>query len=311
MYANGALCLVAAALVSAAPAGCACSRVAPAPQPQVLFDEFSHRDRGALASHGWILRNVPGWPGVSGATWSEESLLLLPDPERPGNRFLRLTATTDGTAASTRQSQICHQRKYLAGTYAARVRFTDEPLAGPSGDQLVESFYTISPLVAPMDPAFSEIDFEYLPRGGWGQGGPFLVTNTWETASPPPNFKMDNAVTKHLGSQAGWRTLVFQVHEGKVRFFVDGRPVAEHGGRHYPESFMSINFNLWFIQGGQRSGATPRTYHEDIDWVFHRAGALLSPGEVERQVAAFRQQGIAFRDSVPARVPPLPSPCDL
>mgnify|MGYP003694706801 CR=1 FL=1 len=64
-----------------------------------------------------------------------KSVSLLADPDQPGNRLLRMTSATDGTGANTQQSQICHQRKYLEGTYAARVRFVDLPTEGPGGDQ--------------------------------------------------------------------------------------------------------------------------------------------------------------------------------
>jgi len=40
---------------------------------------------------------------------------------------------------------------------------------GPDGDQIVETFYTISQMD---EPSYSEADFEYLPNGGWGQEGP-------------------------------------------------------------------------------------------------------------------------------------------
>ncbi|MDQ5836731.1 MAG: glycoside hydrolase family 16 protein, partial [Acidobacteriota bacterium] len=152
------------------PASVETSSVAPEASPvrespsQVLFDDFNYSDRRALSRHGWIVRNVAGWPGVPGAKWWPEGVTFLKDEAAPRNRILRMTSSTDGTGEHTRQTQICHQRKYFEGTYAARVRFTDAPLAGPGGDQLVESFYTISPLKAPMDADYSELDFEYLPN---------------------------------------------------------------------------------------------------------------------------------------------------
>jgi hypothetical protein len=222
-----------------------------------------------------------------------------------------MMSSTSGTPASTRQTQICHQRKYLEGTYAARVRFSDNPISGPGGDQLVESFYTISPLKAPMDPDYSELDWEYLPNGGWGITGPTLYQTTWETFFPEPNWKMDNKSNNTRGGRAGWHTLVTQVGDGKVKYFVDGKLQAEHGEKFYPESLMSINFNLWFIKDGLTKEQAERRYHEDIDWVFHEAGTILTPEEIEAKVASMRRKSMKFQDTVPAPVPALESPCNF
>ena len=264
-----------------------------------------------LTKHGWIVRTAPGWPGVPGATWSTDNVTFVKDSDEPRNTILRMTSATDGTSANTTQTQICHERKYFEGTYAARVRFTDAPVSGPGGDLLVESFYTISPLKAPMDPDYSELDWEYLPNGGWGIDGPTLYSTTWETFSPEPNWKKDNVFKTANGSQAGWHTLVTQVFGGKVTYFVDGKLFVEHGGDYYPEDTMSINFNLWFIRDGMIKATESRRYQEDIDWVFYQAGVGLTPGEVDAAVASLRKKSIKFRDTVPAKVPALTSPCNF
>lgn len=279
--------------------------------PQVLFDDFSYADRGALKKRGWIVRTVPGWPGVPGATWREEGVSFHTGPGARGNRILRMTSSTGGEGANTTQTQICHQRKYLEGTYAARVRFTDAPVTGTDGDQVVQSFYTISPLKAPWDLDYSELDFEYLPNGGWGIEGPTLYGTTWETFYPEPNWKKDNVFDTVRTSHDGWHTLVTQVSEGKVRYFVDGKLLAEHGGNYYPESLMSINFNLWFVRDGMVKASDVRTYQEDIDWVFHEAKAALTPAEVEARVAEMRRRSVKFKDTVAAPSPALTSPCDF
>ena len=277
---------------------------------QTLFDDFNYSNFKQLAKHGWIIRTAAGWPGVPGAIWGNSGVSFPVDDNQRGNRVLRMISSTDGTGSNTHQSQICHQRKYLEGTYAARVRFVDLPTAGPAGDQLVESFYAISPLKAPMDPDYSELDFEYLPAGGWGNNGPTLFVTSWRTFSPEPNWKKDNVYNTRSGSLAGWHTLVTQVWGGKVKYFIDGNALAEHDGLYYPRSLMSINFNLWFIKDAAVKSSAVRHYQEDIDWVFHEAGKTLTPDEVEAKVAALRRRSISFQDTVPAPVPALTSPCD-
>ena len=279
---------------------------------QVLFDDFSYANKTELKKNGWIVRTVPGWPGVPGATWLESNVSLLRDPDQPDkNAIVRMTSTTDGTAANTTQTQLCHQRKYFEGTYAARVRFSDAPVVGPDGDQLVQSFYTISPLKAPWDPDYSELDWEYLPNGGWGIDGPTLYATTWETFYPEPNWKKDNVFKTDGGSKGGWHTLVTQVVDKRVRYFIDGKLFAEHGDEYYPEDTMSINFNLWFIRDGMAKASEKRQYQEDIDWVFFQAGTGLTPEQVESAVAGLRKQQLKFRDTVPAKVPALESPCNF
>ena len=274
----------------------------------MLFDDFNYRDKKQLKKNGWIVRTEAGWPGVPGAKWLEDGVSFHKESSL---QFLRMTSSTAGTGETTTQTQICHQRKFLEGTYAARVRFTDAPASGPGGDQIVESFYTISPLKAPMDPDYSELDYEYLPNGGWGIDGPTLYATTWETFSPEPNWKKDNVFKTTNGSQAGWHTLVTQVMDKKVRYFVDGNLFAEHGDDYYPEDTMSINFNLWFIRDGMTKSTERRQYQEDIDWVFFQANTALTPQQVEEAVAAMRRSSRSFRDTVPPKVPALVSPCNF
>lgn len=281
------------------------------PLNKFFFDDFSYLNKTQLAKNGWIVRTEPGWPGVPGATWSQAGVTIVKDPSNPQNSIIRMTSSTDGTSTNTTQTQICHQRKYLEGTYAARVRFTDKPVSGPGGDQLVQSFYTISPLKAPMDLDYSELDWEYLPNGGWGIDGPTLYATTWETFSPEPNWKKDNVFETIRTAQGGWHTLVTQVMDGKVRYFLDGKLFVEHGGNYYPEDTMSINFNLWFIRDGMAKVSGVRKYEEDIDWVFFQAGMRLTPENVDDAVADLRRQRIKFRDTVPPKVPTLVSPCNF
>ena len=301
------LALASAALFVGAPAASATR------QPGMLFDDFSYRGYHPLLQlwqHGWKIRSEAGWPGVAGAKWPASGISFVADPARRTNTLLRLTSSTDGTAAGTRESQLCQQRKFFEGTYATRVRFEDAPDAGPDGDQLVETFYAISPLAAPLDPSYSELDWEYLPNGGWGTTSPTLFVTSWHTAQLDP-FVADNTFSTTTGSLAGWHTLVFQVANGTVDYFLDGALIGSHNGRYYPRVPMSINYNLWFIQDGQLAPGGARVYHEDVDWVFHEVGAALGPQAVVAQVARLRRSHVAFRDTVPAESPPLNSPCNF
>jgi len=245
---------------------------------------------------------------VSSATFREENVSFVDYPDQAGNRFLRMTSSTDGTSENTFQTQLCHQRKYLEGTYAARVRFNDNPSSGTDGDEIVQTFYMITPYDRPYNPDYSEMDFEYLPNGGWGGAPNTVHVTTWETVRIEP-WDADNLSNSKQGSLSGWHTLVAQVTDGTVRYFVDGDLIAQHGGEYYPDALMSINFNLWFIDGGLNSETTIREYQEDIDWVFHAAGESLMPDEVIAKVTELRNTSVTFQDTV---VPGIRiSPCDL
>ena len=278
-------------------------------EPQVFFDDFSYASSAQMEARGWTLRTAPGWPGIPGALWTKAAVAFHDDPSRPGNRFLRMTSRTDGPGGGTWQTQICQQRKFKDGTYAARIHFMTDPARGPAGDGVVESFYTISPLIAPWDQQYSECDFEYLPAGGWGANGPALFTTTWRTYSPEPHWKKDNVFKFDPGDKQGWHTLVMQMADGTVTYYIDGRELASHGGRYYPRVLMSINFNLWFINGASLASHERREYQEDIDWVYFEKGRV-APIEVEKRVQTLRGGGVGFKDTVTPPDPALPCPCD-
>ncbi len=182
--------------------------------PQVFFDDFSYSTTDEMTANGWIVRSGSGWPGVSGATFRPENVSFVDYPDPADNRLLRMTSSTDGTGENTFQTQICHQRKYLEGTYAARVRFSDNPASGIDGDQVVETFYTITPYIKAFDPEYSEMDDEYLPNGGWGEPGLRFYVTTWETVQIEP-WNADNTSNSIPGSLAGW------LHEANVLLMPD------------------------------------------------------------------------------------------
>ncbi len=282
---------------------------APRSAAQVFFDDFRYPGTAELEAHGWTVRTVAGWPGIKGATWRRQNVTFPDDSAKGGAGILRMTSTTDGTPAQTYQTQICQQRKFKEGTYAARVHFSSGPASGPSGDGVVQSFYAISTVEPPKNPNYSECDFEYLPGGGWGHKQPTLFVTTWITANPRPDGTNDNVSDAIPGEDAGWHVLVLQVAGGHVRYFFDGRLIGDHSGPCYPREAMSINFNLWFIPEGVGASRQPRAYEEDIDWVYFEKGVALSPGEVEHRVQALRQAGVARQDTVESMG--LPCPCNM
>ena len=275
---------------------------------QILFDDFSYSTTDEMTGNGWIVRSGSGWPGVTGATFRPENVSFVDYPDPADNRLLRMTSSTDGSGENTYQTQICHQRKYLEGTYAARVRFSDESASGIDGDQVVETFYTITPYEKPLDPDYSEMDYEYLPNGGWGGAELTFYVTTWETVQIEP-WNADKTSNSIQGGLAGWHTLVTQVMGGTVRYFIDGKLIAQHGGKYYPDAPMSINFNLWFMEGGLVQATGIREYQEDIDWVFHEADVLLMPDEVNARISELRNGSVKFQDTVLSGI--QASPCNL
>lgn len=269
----------------------------------IFFDDFSEPNVTALRAAGWILRDKAGHPGIEGSRWAPEGVSLIADEQQTGNRLLRLTAHTDGTAAGTEQVQLCHARKYLNGTYAARVRFE-----GAAADPLVQTFYAVTPLRFDFDPEYSEIDWEYLPRGGWDDPKARLYSVSWHTVRLDP-WQSYNQAFQEYGALSGWHVLVTQVADGKVRWFLDGRELAQHGGRNHPISPMAISFSNWFIKDGPFAAGPARQYQQDVDWVFHAKDEVLSPAQVLEQVKSLRARGVDKIDAVPAVG--LESRCDM
>ncbi|MFB9932277.1 glycosyl hydrolase family 18 protein [Photobacterium aphoticum] len=275
--------------------------VAPPVKEQVLFDDFSYQSNSdpALTASVWSLRTWGGGPGVPGASWSKDNITFTADPNDAANRVMTLHSTTSGKPENTVQAEIATKdRRFLEGTYAARVKFSDMPLGGaPDGDNVVQTFFSITPLAADNDPDYSEIDFEYLSNGGWGMPEHVMYTTTWETVQVDP-WLADNLHTYDRASYAGWHDLVFQVADGEVKYYIDGKLFANHGGHVYPESKMFIAFNQWFINLQSVDSTETRIYEQQVDWVFHQKDTVLSPDEVKAKVEKYRADNVAYKDTV-------------
>ena len=291
-----------------------CSSALAATDSGLFFEDFHTSQLADLTAHGWTVRSAQGHPGIAGAQWGPESvgLVATSDSKAPATKhWLRLQARTDGRAEHTVQAQICHQRKFLEGTTAARVRLSDAPVQGADGDVVVQAFYLVSPLRFDFDPEFSEVDWEYLPNGGWSDDRTRLYGITWQTARLEP-WSAYNQAHQEFRSMDGWHTLIVQVQGGRTRHILDGVTLAEHGGRNYPVVPMALNFNQWFSPGGLLPVSDQaRVYTLDVDWVFHVQGKVLDPEDVAQQVQALRSAQVPFVDTVGAATPPLASPCNF
>ncbi|MGM1060668.1 cellulose binding domain-containing protein [Saccharothrix sp. Mg75] len=267
----------------------------PNPSGPALFDDFDYASSAdaRIAQRGWTVRSGGGGPGVP-ATW-EPSQVTFPTVD--GQKSMRLESSNNGSTA--RQTEVYHQRKFFEGTYAARVKFSDTPVYGPDGDHVVQTFFTITPLNSDLDPNYGEIDFEYLPNGGWGEPANVMYETTWETYRNEP-WLADNVHNEQRQSYTGWHDLVFQVSNGRVKYFIDGTLVADHGDKYYPETPMSINFNLWFIAGGLAGAPGDRAYQQHVDYVYFAKDQVLSPAQVQSRVSGYRSSGVAHVDTVPA-----------
>ncbi|MBO1413981.1 FG-GAP-like repeat-containing protein [Streptomyces sp. FH025] len=296
--------LASAPAATAAPTAAAAPAVPAAPPNGVLFDDFHYTgpDDPALAAHGWTVRTGTGGPGPA-AKWDAAAVSFPSDPTAPGGQALQLRATTDGTVDGTRQAQInTAQSKFYAGTYAARVHFTDQATVGDgSTDHPVQSFYSISPfhqnLPNAETPQYSELDHEYLPHGGWDQANPGASYNT--TAYHGSGD--DNNV--HTGrSLQGWHTLQTTVWNGTTTFYLDGSVYSTAPARYSPREPMNIDFNAWFIDLNSTGHA--RSWDERIAWVYYNDSAALSPSDVTTATNGLLDSQTHFVDTVPKPTAP-------
>lgn len=263
----------------------------------VLFDDFAYSSRtdAALSQRGWSIRTNAGGPGVSGARWLADNLSF---PTVDGQKVAQLKAVTDGTAAGTSHAEFSQSnRRFFEGTYLARIKFSDAPASGADGDHVNQTFYTISPLAAPMDPTYSELDFsEYLPNGGWGEAGPINYQTSWYTYVPDPWYA-DNQHSQQARSINGWHDVMATVSGGHIKYYIDGALVGDHSGKFYPRQNMSIDFNQWFIDLTGHAGGTS-TYLQSVDYLYHAKKQVLSQAQATAAINSYRSAGTAHADSI-------------
>jgi hypothetical protein len=251
-------------------------------QTSVFFDDFNYTSStdSNLLNFGWSPRSGGGGPGIG--IWDPTHITFIPDPADSSNELMQMAATTSGTASTSIQTEILTPFKFLHGTFAARVKFEDAPDSGPDGDQLYQTFFTISPY---RSRPYSEIDFEYLPNGFGSTLTPHFFFTLWQTTHK-------RVSTNSAASYAGWHILVVDDADGvNTHFYVDGVLVASFS-TYYPAALMAIDFNQWFPTGSLANSSTPRTWVEEIDWVYHAKDTLLTTAQVQSNVASYRSQKI-------------------
>ena len=143
-----------------------------------------------------------------------------------------------------------------------------------------------------------------------GEKDNVLFSTSWETFQLEPWTKV-NAFDTYVKSLQGWNTLVLQVFDNTIKYYINGHLFSQHGADFYPEVAMSVNFNLWFIPEQIVNSTEMRQYHQDVDWVYFNADRALSHKSVITEVGRLRRQKIAHHDNVPHWQPKLDSYCGL
>ncbi|MBC9711025.1 family 16 glycosylhydrolase [Streptomyces sp. TRM66268-LWL] len=257
-----------------------------------VFDNFNYQGPKdtALFKHNWLVRSSEGGPGIED-TWQPEGISFPGAKDAIDGQVLNLRAATDGTKAGTSQSAIgTRNGTFRTGTYAARIKFSDKPAAGKNGDPIQQTFFTIGGKGA----KYSELDFEYMPNGGWGAVGPRLTTTTWR------NDNLDDigarVTREHDQRLGGWHTMLIVVDEDGVTYSMDGKTLYRSKKAYVPRSDMHINFNTWFVDLDKPLSGE-RAWDMQIDWVYQVAGQTLTAEEAEQAAKSFQEGGVGYFDT--------------
>ncbi len=97
--------------------------------------------------------------------------------------------------------------------------------------------------------------------------------------------------------QIDWKLLVVQVNGSDMHYCLDGELQAVQGDKYYPETPMSINFNLWFINEGLLDSSIPRAYDQNVDWMLFVQDDILTPEQIVNQVEQLRTDQRVYLDT--------------
>lgn len=293
------------------------AQTAAAQTEQILFDDFSYTNTTQLANNGWRLRTWEGGPGLANGTWSTNNIVFVNDPAAPTNKFMRLKASTNvngsnivnnrATVGGVSQAEVARvEQIYKNGTWATRMYFNDAPSTGPDGDTVIETFFGLTDYIEGAEP-YSEIDFEYLPNGGWWTGS--AVPSMWSGTYRIVDWadESNHGVTRTQGSLQGWHTLVMQVQDGHIAFYIDGAYQTSFSGAVAPDHPMYLMFQLWISNDcfdaacnkrGYVNSNSYREYFEDVDWVYFERNNVVPATEIPRKVANLRAAGTSYIQTV-------------
>jgi len=146
----------------------------------------------------------PGHPGIEGASWGAASLRAARRPAQPGNRLLAAARPhrRHATGHDAMRSSATSASISRAPT-AARVRLQRMRSAGAG--TATWSCRPSTPRAAEVDfdPEYSELDWEYLPKGGWGDARTRLYGVSWRRCASSPGSVQSAARRVPLDGRAG------------------------------------------------------------------------------------------------------------
>jgi Secretion system C-terminal sorting domain len=276
----------------------------------IMFDDFSYSDVNdpqlPIFNKWSIVTGTSGPP--DGGVYNKSNIAFIVDPANSKNKLMTLKTTTNGTTKANTHSRIeTSGYDYFEGTYAARIKLTDESFT--SKDANIQTFFTIvASSLAGDGTKYSEMDImEYMAADKWGiapdQRVGYTTTYHKYIANPWQAWKTYNFQQKSL---AGWHTFVATCTDKvNVRYYMDNVLIATHsvtdattqaGLKVYPRSNMQIAFANWIWNNVLGTSTANRTNTLTVDWVLYYKNTNYSPTQVDALVNTYRTQGLKRRN---------------
>lgn len=227
-----------------------------------FFDDFLQKDLVVLCVGGWVLCEGMGYFGLLGLYFLFEQLLL------EGGLF-KLKFFIDGKVEYMMFVQLCGLCKFFVGMMMVCVCFCD--MVGLC-DFIIQSFFFVGLLKYDYDFDFSEVDFEYLLYGGWGELQMWFYGVSWYIVCID-FWEFFNQVFILLGFFDGWQLLIVQVEVMCMCYYVNGWLIGEYSGCNVLSQLMVISFNYWILVGVVEGVLCD--YEFEVDWVLYEVGCMF------------------------------------